>query len=92
MLRHPPDDLGTKTAARVRLVRDQQPAGLGDGGQDGLQIERHDRARIDDLHVDLAGKRLGGRQRLVNHVRGCHDRQVAPFPADRGLAQRDGPF
>ena len=44
------------------------------------------------IHVELVGKCLGGRQRLVNHVRGCHDRQVAPFPADRGLAQRDGPF
>ncbi len=45
-------DLGADAERGERLVDDQQPAGLGDRAADRLDVERGDRARIDQLDRD----------------------------------------
>ena len=93
-------DLGAEAEGREGLVDDQQPAGLGDRLEDGVEIERGDCPRIDELDRDvLGGELLADLQRVMDHQRQGDDRDVAAFANDGGLAKVDlvivgwnGPF
>ena len=65
------DDDGRGRMTR-RLVNQDQPARLAYGGQDGLDVERRQSARIDDFRADpLLCQVFGGCQRLFDHPPGC---------------------
>ena len=89
---HQRGDVGGGAAARVVFVHDHQVVRLGDRGQDRRVVERRECARVHDLGLDaLPGQFLGRGQRLVDHARDGHDRDVTTGPLDVGLAQRDAP-
>ena len=52
-------DLARETEGLVVLVHDDEPPGHGDRLQDGLPVQRDQRAQVDDLDVDRAGELLG---------------------------------
>ena len=51
-VRHPGRDLGTHAERREVLVDDQQSPGLADRFVDRLEVQRRDRARVDQLDRD----------------------------------------
>ena len=52
-----PDDFGANTAARWRFVYDQQATGFLYRAEDGVHVERDERAGIDHFHADLRVQR-----------------------------------
>ena len=57
-----------------------------------VEVERHERARVDHLDLDpLGGELVGGRERLVDEARERDHRHVAARPRDAGAAERRRP-
>ena len=82
------DDRRHRRVAR-RLVGEHEMAGLGHRLEDRVEVQRGDRARVDDLGLDaLAGQLLGRLQRAVDHPRRRDDRHVAAGTADLRLPER----
>ena len=70
-------ELGPEAAAADRLVGDDRTPGAPDRGHDRVDVERHQRARVDDLGFDPFGREtLGRRARLADHPRERDDRQI----------------
>ena len=64
-----PGDVGGHAAARMRLVDDDQPAGLLDRLEDGLGVERRGGARVDHRAADpLLGEIVGRLLGEVHHA------------------------
>ncbi len=83
-------DLGTDAAGGKLFVDDQKPPGPGHRAGDGVDIERRDRSRIDQLNRDpFAGQLRAGFKRIVNHQGQGDDRDIAPFTNDRRLSKAD---
>jgi hypothetical protein len=60
------------------------------GGGERLAVERHQRARIDDLHLDpLIGEATGGLEAFVHHPRGGDHGHVTPGALDIRGSERD---
>lgn len=64
-------------------------AGLLDGVDDGLEVERLDGAQVDDLSLDaiLALQLLSGNERLSNAARKGDDGEVLSGALDLGLSE-----
>ena len=63
------------------------------GGQDGVHVERIERADVDHLDIDaLAGQLLGGLQRVVHLAGVGHDADVGALALHVGHAERNGVF
>src|SRR5580658_8045598 len=70
-------DLRREAGGRPRLVGDDESAGFLHRAADRFPVERHQRARIDDLDRDtFRGKRLGRGERLVNEPGEGDDRNL----------------
>jgi hypothetical protein len=88
-LHHLSPDLGADAARRVGLVDDQQPTGLVDRGQDRVDVERRERARVDHLDLEaVLRQRVGGLERLRDHAADRDDARDRAVSGDRGLAER----
>ena len=88
---HEPGDVGGQRAARVGLVHDDQVPGLADRAEDGVEVERRHRARVDDLgrHA-LLRQPIGRLERGVHHLLDAHDGHVAALTHDLGHTEGDG--
>src|SRR3954447_20013580 len=78
-------------AVRPALLDDHAAVGLADAGQDRVEVERAQRARVDDLGLDavLGAERLGSLLRGDRHPRDADDRQVGALAPDHGLPEVD---
>src|SRR6478752_6327608 len=84
-------DVGGHVAPRTGLVDDDQPAGLLHRFQDGVQVQRAGRPRIDDLRLDAGGLQFGGRlDGLADHPAHRDDGDVVALADHVGLAERNG--
>ena len=82
-------DLAADAAHRPGFVDHQQAVRLPDAGDDRLDVERHDRARIDDLGLDaLRGERLRRFERALHHLAGRDDGDVGAGARDARDAER----
>ena len=65
---------------------------LADRGEDRVEVERAQRARVDDLGLDavLLAQRLRRARGGQRHARDADDRHVGALAADRGLAEAHG--
>ena len=64
---------------------------LGDGGAGRLEVQRPERAKVDDLGLDaLGGELLRSDQRNLQHARVGDDRDVAAFARHARNAERHG--
>src|SRR4029077_14112772 len=52
LIRRDRNNLGAPAAEPRILLDGKEPVGLRDGAEDGLSVERHERAHIDNLAVD----------------------------------------
>ena len=87
-LRHPGRDLGAEPQEDRRLVDHHQPPGPLDRRDEGVEVERRQRAQVDHLDVPaLLGRSLGGLERRGDHPAVGDERDVAAGPADDGLVQ-----
>ena len=79
-------------SALDRLVRDDEPAGALHRRDDRIEVERHERPRVDHLRLDsvLGGKAVGRRERVVDECRERDDGDVATGAKGRGPADRHG--
>ncbi len=83
-------DLGANAVGGERLVDNQEPAGLGDGPANRLDIERCHRPRIDQLNRDsFLSQLFADAFRMVHHQGQCDDRDVVPLADNRCLAELD---
>ena len=81
--------LGADAVADPRLVDGHQAAGLADRRDDGVGVQRRQRAQIDDLGLDaLLGQQRGGPQGDRDGRADRDDRQVRALPGDARLADR----
>ena len=73
-------ELGAEAAGGHRLVRDDGAAGAPHRLRERVEVERHERARVDHLGLDpvLAREPVGRLERLADHPRERDDRDVAP--------------
>src|SRR5215211_338403 len=80
-------------AVRPALLDDHRTIRLLDRLDDGVEVERPQRARIDHLGLDLVlgSERLGGVGGDERLARYSDDRRVVALAADRRLAEADQP-
>ena len=80
-------DLGAQAHCARVLVDDAQATRAAHRLQQ--RVQRVERARVDDLHLDaLGGELLSRRQRLVQHPAPGHHRHVLAVPRDVGTLER----
>ena len=80
-------DLATNTEHGETPLDNDEPVGLLDGRLNGIDVERADRAEVNDLSLDtLFCKLLGGFQGVSNHLAVSNDGHIASFPLDLGLS------
>lgn len=91
-LAHLGDDLGPDTKGREAALDRDEVVGLLDGRDDGVDVERADRAEVDDLDLDarLLLESLGGLDRVADGLGVRDDRQVRALPLHLGLAEGNG--
>ena len=88
VLGDPPEQPRAPAAGARPLLDREQAVGPGDRLEHGVEIERPERAQVDDLGLDaVAGKLLGGLERVGHALAGGHDRHVAA----RGARRARGP-
>src|SRR3984957_10755162 len=85
-LRHLRGELGAETRGQRRLMHDHAAAGLVDRGLDGVDVERQQRAQIDDLRIDSS--LLGCRLRNMDHRAIAEHGDPLPFASHGGLTER----
>ena len=86
-LLHGGAQLGAEPGGQRRFVHDEASTGLLDRGDDGVDIERDERAQVDDLGIDAL---LIGRGLRDVHERAVREhREVGALPVDAGLAELD---
>src|SRR5882672_1466746 len=82
-------DLGREATGARRFLHDGAAPGLAHAARDGLDVQRPERAQVDQLRVEL--RRLLHRlQCLVEHGAPGDHRHAPTFAGDRRLADRDG--
>src|SRR5258708_11707228 len=86
MLLHQSRELGAEAAAARGLVDDHAAAGLLDGSDDRVEIERPQAAQVDDLAVDACFTN-GGLRHPHHRAVGKH-RERASRPDNRGRFER----
>src|SRR5580658_3820623 len=81
------NDFGTDSKGFVRLLYNEEPAGLEYRCCDGVRIQRADAAKIDDLGGDSLGGKLYGRlQSEFGGIGVTHERQVSARSGQEGFA------
>src|SRR5262245_42453070 len=80
-------ELGTESRGQRRLMHDDAASSLRDRSFDGVEIERQQRAKIDDLGVN-AGLGRGGLGD-INHRAVSKDGDGVTLPANRGVPERN---
>ncbi len=89
LLHHDRGELGAHAEGRPALLDRDQAVGLLDRGDDGLDVERADRAQVDHLGRDaVLGERVGRLERPLDHQAEGDDGDVGALaqhlrPADR---------
>src|SRR4051812_32814845 len=78
------DDLRAPSTEPRILFYGEQTMGFGDGTEDRLRVERHQRAHVDNLGVDAMFRfqRLGRLQRARHHQRQRQNGGVLAGPHD----------
>src|SRR6478735_4376924 len=85
------DDFRTGTGELDRVVHDHRPPGTTYRFDDGLDVQRDERAKIDDLGIDaLVLQETRGRQRLEHAASVADEGDVGAGPLDIGLTERNG--
>src|SRR6266478_9817849 len=82
-------DLRREATGTRRLLHDGAAAGLAHAARDGLDVQRPERAQVDELRVELRGL-LHRLQRLVEHGAPGHHGHAPAFAGDLRLADGDG--
>ena len=91
LLLHERGEVGADAAVRPALLDDHAAVGLAHRGEDRVEVERAQGARVDDLGLDavLLGEHLGGLLGRGGHARDADDGHVGALAADGGLAEVD---
>lgn len=83
-------DVGGNAATAHRFLHDDGAVGLGHRFEDRFLVERHQRARVDNLGLDAGLSEFVRRlQRARDHVRPGDEGDVLARPLDVGLAEFD---
>ena len=84
------DDLVDEAAGQDRLAGDDAAAGLADGRQDRLHVERDEAAQVDHLGREavVGRERLGGGQAIEHGRAPADERHVVAFASDLRHADR----
>src|SRR5882724_2058486 len=82
-------DLGREATGARRFLHDGAAPGLAHAARDGLDVQRPERAQVDELRVELRGL-LHRLQRLVEHGAPGHHGHAPAFAGDLRLADGDG--
>ena len=85
-LRHLRGELGAEARGQRRLMHDHAAAGLVHRSLDGVDVERQQRAQIDDLRIDA--RLLGRRLRDMDHRAVAEHGHALALAPHRRLAER----
>src|SRR3712207_7565776 len=89
LLRDERGEIRAAAAVGPALLDDHGAVGLADRLEDRVEVERAQRARVDDLRLDLVlvGEHVGGALRGPGHPRDADDRHVRALARDARLAE-----